>query len=271
MSHAIRKLVVKLGTKVLAPSGALDQNVFEQVAFQTIDAQKLGTEIIIVSSGGILAGRERAKKLKLETSLLENDEKKRYLAGIGARHLLNFWGRAFEKYGLDIGQIWITHGNLDNTGENESIKSAIKNYHSCGVIPIINENDVVSSVEVDSMKEGKSENDRLAHRVAQIVNADSILFLTNVGGVYEQNPDSKLDTRRFSEIDIKTAEKLAALSNGTTEHGTGGMNAKLCAAVQCYRDKNMKVCIASVADNAILKFVRNENVGTLIGKSVRFW
>ena len=263
----IRKLVIKLGTKVLSPYGKLDQNVFNQVASQVMEAQKLGVEVTIVSSASILAGRERAQKLNLNVASL----KKRYIAGIGARHLLNRWGQAFEEHGREIAQILISHGNLRDAEEKKSIQHAIRDYHIHGIIPIVNENDVVSDVEVYSMEHRISENDHLAEKLAAEIGADSILFLTNVGGVYEENPSLKPDARRFAEIDVATAEKLAGTAFGATENGTGGMSPKLLAAARCYHEKNMKACIASVSDNAIPKFIRGEKVGTLIGTSVHFW
>jgi len=263
----IKKLVIKLGTKVLAPDGQLEQNVFNQVSWQVMEAQKLGVEVTIVSSAGILAGRERAQKLNLNVASL----KKRYLAGIGARHLLNRWGQAFEKHGREIAQIWISHGNLRDAEEKKSIQYAIRDYHIHGIIPIVNENDVVSDTEVHSMEYRISENDLLAEKLAGEIGADSILFLTNVGGVYEENPSLESGARRFAEINVATAEKLASLSSGTAENGTGGMSPKLRAAVRCYHEKNMKACIASVSDNAIPKFIKGEKVGTLIGTSVHFW
>ncbi|MCX6723104.1 MAG: hypothetical protein NT094_03475 [Candidatus Staskawiczbacteria bacterium] len=263
VDSSVRRLLVKFGTQCLSQAGRLNQEIFDLIAFQIIEAMKFGVEVTIVTSAGILAGVERAREIGLDIALLE----RKYVAGIGARHLLNMWGAAFEKHGREIAQIWISGSDLENIAEKQSIQFAIRDYHAFGVIPVVNQNDVVDGQETESWGKGGSENDNLSEKLAGNIGADSILFLTDEKGVYEQSFRVK---RYYKEIDIATAEKLAEESAGSSQNGSGGMSAKLRAGIKCYR-RGMKVCIASLSDDAILKFVRGEKVGTTFGSSTRFW
>lgn len=270
-----KQFIVKLGTEVLlskkrwTDDRRLSQRVFNQVASQVVEIQNLDIGVTIVSSGAIQAGREKIGKL---ANLVMRPEGitlgKPELAGIGARYLLDMWGKAFEKCNREIAQEWVTFGNWNNEGERQSIKSGILSYQSQRVIPIVNENDVVSDNEIRLMEKGLSENDRLTRMIAELLNADMVLFLTKSGGVYEKDPTINPGARRYAEIDVKTARELAEASNIASESGTGGIGAKLREAAIC-AEMGMRVAIAGMKPNTIYKFAAGEPVGTMIGKTVR--
>ena len=259
----LRRLIVKFGTTNLCnENGQLDQGIFDDFAQQVVKLQSKGIEVVIVSSGGIKAGRERAKSLGLKNSHLDKKE----LAGIGARHLLNRWGNAFEIYEKEVSQVWVTYANWSNKGEKESIKSSILNFLNAKVVTIVNELDVVSDLEIKSMEEGISENDRLAKMIAFLVDADAVLFLTDEGGIYEQDPQINPRAKLHKEISAWTKPELIGFSSNTSKYGTSGMRAKFEEAAQCAK-KGMRVTIAGREKNVILKFARGEHIGTKITSS----
>lgn len=262
----IRRLVVKFGTANLCNKlGQLDQNTFNEYAKQVVELQNQGVEVVIVSSGAIKAGIEEIKHLSISTADLDEKE----LAGIGARHLMNRWGEAFRNFGKEVGQVWVTFGNWANEGERKSIKSSILNYLKTGIAPILNEMDVISDWEIRAMKKRISENDRLAKMIALLVRADAVLFLTDEGGIYEEDPQKNPMARLYEEISAWIKPELIGISNGTSDGGTGGMIAKWREASKCFK-KGMKVSIAGYEENVILKFTKGESVGTKIGTNTKF-
>jgi len=257
----IRRLIVKFGTANLCDqSGQLDQSIFDDFARQVAELLNQGIEVIIVSSGAIKAGRERVESLGINIAHLD----KKDLAGIGSPHLMKKWGDAFEGYGRLVGQVWVTFGNWANEGERESIRSSAFDYLRDGVIPVVNENDVVSDREIRLMEKRISENDRLAKMIALLMGANAILFLTDEGGIYEEDPKINSQARLYEEISARVKpEELIGVSGGTSEGGAGGMRVKLKEALRCAK-RGMQVAIAGREEDVILKFVRGEPVGTKI-------
>ncbi|TSC53412.1 MAG: glutamate 5-kinase [Parcubacteria group bacterium LiPW_39] len=259
---SIRRLVVKFGTANLCSNGQLNQDIFNDFAKQIAELQNQGIEVVVVSSGAIKAGRESMENLVGANTIHHLDKKD--LAGIGARHLLNRWGNAFENYGEEVGQVWVTFGNWANEGEKNSIQSSIFDYLKSGVVPVLNENDVVSDREIKLMDKRISENDRLAKMVASLVGADAVLFLTEEGGIYEEDPKINSQARLYEEVSTQAKPELIGISSGTSGSGTGGMMAKWKEASRCAK-KGMLVAIAGNEENVILKFAQGKTVGTRIG------
>lgn len=271
-------LVVKLGTNNLSNylsnkedlwgrmEKSLDSQVFSDYARQAEELYWRGTKVVIVTSGAIRAGEERIRKLGKDVSLFAKKE----IAAIGTRYLLNLWGEAFESGGIEIAPIWVTFQNWDDKGERESIKSSTLNLLKQGVIPVINENDIVSDWEIKWMEKGISENDRLAGAIASLIEADAILFLTDKEGVYEDDPETNPQARLYDEVSMwENLEGLINNSKSTSDGGSGGIEVKLKAAVSCAK-KGMEVAIAGREIDAIVKFAKGESVGTRIGKTTKF-
>lgn len=267
-----RRLVVKLGTGVLLGTsrkteGQLDQEVFNNVAAQVVEAQKhcggCGG-VAIVSSGAIQAGQEQAKEFHIDTTHLVRED----LAGIGARHLLNRWAAAFHTHNREVCQVWVTTANWKNRRERLTIYFRMLQYiNHEKTIPIINENDPVCS---QWRGWGVRGNDWLAGMIARRISADGILFLTNVGGVYYRDPDTHPDARMYKTINARSIKKLLRLPFSASSTGTGGMRAKLIEAAKCFR-AGMRVSIAGMDDDVIIRFAKGEPVGTTISTSTSFY
>ncbi|MBI3442493.1 MAG: hypothetical protein HY007_01900 [Candidatus Sungbacteria bacterium] len=267
-------MVLKFGTETLLAKGGeargyLDQRIFDNVAAQIVNAQSMRfsmLKITLVSSGAIQEGRERIEELAIDAAHLD----KKGLAAIGARHLLNKWGNAFAVHDREVGQVWVTHANWKNRSEWRNIHQTILQFHNAWIIPIVNENDVVSAREVQSIDQDMSENDRLARMIARRIRADAILFVTNVGGVYESDPYTCPDARMYKMINIATIKKLLHAPFTASSIGSGGMRAKLIEATKCFR-AGMRVAIAGMGDNVIYGFANDYEVGTRMGTSTSFY
>lgn len=262
-SKEIFRLVVKLGTESLSScmegKKELNQNLFDDFARQIMEARKLGVDVAIVSSGAIRAGEERIKVLGLEPGPLE----RKHIAGIGARHLMSKWGKAFECYGWDVAQIWVTYASLSHNGEQKSIRESILRYLKHGaIIPVVNENDVLSDEEIRWMEQGISENDNLAQKIAFLITADAVLFITTEKGVYKDNPKNDPNAEIYTEIDCNQVPSFSG-SSVTSDGGAGGMGAKIKAALECAR-AGKRVSIVGCEENMITRFVKDLPIGTKI-------
>jgi glutamate 5-kinase len=261
---SLKKVVVKFGTEHLFGGNAhLDQGVFDVYAAQIATLLAEGVQVVVVSSGAIAAGKERLVWLGKDPGLFTKKE----LASIGTRHIFNRWGVAFERYSIDVAPVLVTYANWETPAERQSVKNSILGCAQKGMVPVINENDVVSDEEIKLMEKGISENDRLARMIATLIECDGVLFLTNVAGVYERNPAKDPTARRFLEVDHATIHTHdVCLSDDTSTHGRGGIASKIKEAACCVAEiPGVSVAIAGGEENVILRFARGEHVGTRFG------
>lgn len=246
-------IVIKVGTDVLK-----DLLAFSVIARQVAELKKLGFGVILVTSGGVIAGSDYV------TFLGGNPKQyhKCILASIGASPLLEHWGRALMLDRLAPAQCYFTYGNLRFKGEKESIRSRLRQLaFDPFVVPIVNENDIVSGVEIEKMKKGLGDNDRLARIVACLVQANHALFVTEKGAVYTDNPDNNKHAERIKRIDAKKGLHLHRGTSGPSKNGSGGMQSKINQAAICAR-RGMHAGIIGLHDP--LRFMSGEDVGTLV-------
>lgn len=256
-----RPLIVKCGTAFLYAANITHestwpyaaQDAFDRVAAQVTPTERSGVPIMIVSSGAVKEGQRRFVSAVSAPGRLSRE----VYAGIGAPHLYKRWSYAFELQGRSVAQVLVTVANLNHNGERRSIASAIATCHVNGIIPIINENDIVADAE-----QSIGDNDRLARMIAELVYAGAVLFLTHRGGVYERNPACNPHVRQYREIDAREAL--------TNPYLTDGIATKLFEAVQCFA-MGMRVAIAGAESDTIRKFAAGEAVGTIIGNAVQFY
>lgn len=255
----MKTFIIKFGTESLLNNrGRLCNKKICAIARQVSKIQK-NYSVIIVSSGAIQAGKEISQELSLETKYLH----KKDLAGIGSIKLLKMWGAGFAKYNIPAAQVWVTHANIQHTGESKSILTSLKNYLKSGVIPIINENDVVSSREIEMMESGISENDHLTRLITKIIHPQLIMFVTSSGGVFNKDPNIFKDAQMFTSLNYKKMPHEILDSIEQSKYGNGGIGKKLKEAAKCYSSKR-RVAIADFQNNNLLNFSQGKNVGTLI-------
>ena len=247
-------IVIKIGSSLLVDNKKLIRKRW-LLSFAK-DIQKLKSKnkkIIIVSSGAIALG---SKKMNYEKSNLKLD-KSQAIASIGQIELMNLFSQTFSKFKLNISQILLTLDDTEERRRSINAKRTFENLFKLNYIPIVNENDTIATSEI---KYG--DNDRLASRVAQITNADTLILLSDVDGLFTKNPKIYKDARLIKRINNLDSDIKNINIKGMTKFGKGGMNTKIEAAKIC----NLAGCNMIIANGLYLNpidRIENKNNCTL--------
>tara|TARA_B100000029_G_scaffold513536_1_gene613432 strand:+ start:1797 stop:2903 length:1107 start_codon:yes stop_codon:yes gene_type:complete len=223
--NKFKKIVVKIGSSILIDEkGKPKKKWLEGFAKNIKNLIKKNKKIVIVSSGAIAIGCEY---LGIKKNGLKLD-KSQAIASIGQIELMDFYKRTFNKSKIKISQILLTLDDTEQRRRSINAKRTIDNLLSMGIIPIVNENDTTATTEI---KYG--DNDRLAARVSQIIGADCLILLSDVDGLYTENPKKNKKTKL-----IKTVKKIDEnikmyATKKENQYGSGGMKTKIDAAKIC--------------------------------------
>ena len=237
-------IVIKIGSSLLIDKNKkIRKTWLAEFAKDIHELIKKNKKIIIVSSGAIAMG---CKKLNLSKKNLKID-KSQAVASIGQIELMNLFSEIFIKKKINISQILLTLEDTEQRRRALNAKRTFDNLFQLGFVPIVNENDTIATTEI---KYG--DNDRLASRVAQISGADSLILLSDVDGLYTQNPKIYKNASLIKEIENidKGIEKIATKSIG--EHGTGGMKTKIDAAKIC----QLSGCQMAIANGLLMRPIK---------------
>ena len=243
-------IVIKIGSSLLIDDNKkIRKKWLSEFSKDIQELLKQNKKIVIVSSGAIAMG---CKKLNLSKKNLKLD-KSQAVASIGQIELMNLFSETFLKFKINISQILLTLEDTEQRRRALNAKRTFDNLFQLGFVPIVNENDSIATSEI---KYG--DNDRLASRVAQISGADSLILLSDVDGLYTQNPKIYKNAKLLKVIkDIdQDIEKIATKSIG--EHGTGGMKTKIDAAKICQLS-GCKMAIANGLSLRPIKKIINDN------------
>ena len=243
-------IVIKIGSSLLIDDNKkIRKKWLSEFSKDIQELLKQNKKIVIVSSGAIAMG---CKKLNLSKKNLKLD-KSQAVASIGQIELMNLFSETFLKFKINISQILLTLEDTEQRRRALNAKRTFDNLFQLGFVPIVNENDSIATSEI---KYG--DNDRLASRVAQISGADSLILLSDVNGLYTQNPKIYKNAKLLKVIkDIdQDIEKIATKSIG--EHGTGGMKTKIDAAKICQLS-GCKMAIANGLSLRPIKKIINDN------------
>lgn len=254
LSKDRKRIVVKVGTSSLTHStGKTDLKRIEKLVRVIADLMNMGHEIILVSSGAIGVGVGKIG-LKEKPS---STRQKQALAAIGQASLVAIYEKFFMEYGYSTGQVLLTKFVLDDELRYISAKNAFDTMIDYGVVPIVNENDVISTYEIEF-----GDNDTLSAYVAKLVEADLLVILSDIDGFYDGNPSDK--TSKIIPVINKITDEIKQCAGGEgTRRGTGGMITKLKAAElvsSCGID--MIITNGAVPEN-LYKIINSEQVGTL--------
>ena len=219
-----RKVVVKIGSNTLScPDGTLNRHFFKGLAEQINTLRMQGCQIIIVSSGARIAGVSTLGKWNRKEDL----HYKQALCSIGQVELMDSYRKELKEYGFVIGQILLTKEDFNDPNRTLNIRNTLFTLLDEGVIPIINEND---SVSVDEIKIG--DNDNLAALTANLWNADLLLILSDIDGVYDKDPGASPDAKLL-EVIHDSADLISRIEVGQKgSFGTGGITTKIEAAMK---------------------------------------
>ncbi len=247
------RIIIKVGSRVIVDkTGHPDIVKVERLVKQIAQIHKQGKEVILVTSGAIAAGVE-ALGLKNRPKILPELQ---MAAAVGQTRLMTLYERLFSKEGCIAAQVLLTHGDLRKRARHLNARNTILRLLDHNIIPIINENDVVS---VDEIRFG--DNDQLASLTAILIESNLLLLLTTINGLQRVVGDS---SSRISFLDAITKETLTMASGKGSDFSLGGMASKLQAA-QMAADLGIKVVIADGNEkNVIPAIISGEDIGTLI-------
>lgn len=257
-----KRIVIKLGTNVLRND---DGNVSLPRVFSFIEDMsalvKQGKEVILITSGAVGMGK---KRLGLEST--EGMAMKQACAAIGQGKLMSVYENGFDAYGLVAAQILLTEDDFSIRQRYLSLRTTLNKLLELGTIPIINQNDTVSTLEISQRYENKlvcfSDNDKLSALVASELDADLLIILSDIEGLYDANPKETPDAKLIKEVPEVTDEILS-LAQGVSSGGRGGMSTKLEAARLVTRFGGKVLIANGKIPYVIKKIFDGEDLGTM--------
>lgn len=253
------KVVIKIGTHaLLTESGNLNQLVMDSIVSQIATLRKRGHAVLLVSSGAVALGRVRAKN-ELNTEYGDTIACKQLLASLGQHELMRAYAEAFKEHALLSAQLLISRHDFNTEEHDLNIQRLLsKMINDKSIVPVINEND---STVIEGLVHTFTDNDELAGIIAKQINADKLILLTNVAGVFDkdpQEPGAKLVEQ------ICPFDESLEISTAKTIQGRGGMANKLATA----RKASASGIISHIADasepEVVLKIMAGNSVGTTI-------
>lgn len=254
-----KRIVIKIGTSTIThvDTGHLNLIKMEKLARVLTDIRNQNKEIVLVSSGAIGAGR-KALGIKGRPQRLAE---KQACAAVGQARLMMIYQKLFAEYNQTIAQILITKRTMINEISRQNAENTFQELLKLGVIPIVNENDTVSTDQIQ--EENFGDNDTLSATVAQMVQADMLILLSDIDGLYTDDPRNN-DKAEFISCVEKIDAKLCAMAKGAdTAFGTGGMTTKI-AAAEIANGAGVDMVIANGDDVVnISRILEGKEVGTL--------
>ncbi|MBW2974955.1 glutamate 5-kinase [Candidatus Woesearchaeota archaeon] len=221
MAH--KRIVVKIGTNLLTEKlCSLRADFISRIAKQIADLRKKGVEVLIVTSGAIGAG---CQELNLKKS--REIEVRQALAAVGQSSVMRAYHDAFSGYGIKVAQILLTYEDFSNRKRYLHLRKAVDKLISLDVMPVINENDTIS---VDEIGATFGDNDKLSALVASKVNADLLVMLSDIDGLYDKNPKTNKDAKLIRIVDSITKDIERAAGKSGSAFSIGGMLTKVKAA-----------------------------------------
>jgi glutamate 5-kinase len=252
-----RRVVVKIGSRVLVQkSGRPDRRRMTELVRQVAALVRQGREVVVVSSGAIGSGMEALHMRRRPTTLPDLQ----MAAAVGQSRLMAAYDQLFARHGLRMGQVLLTHDDLRHRSRHLNARNTMMNLLRHGIVPIVNENDVVA---VDEIKFG--DNDLLAALVSILVEAQALILLTTVDGF--RAPGAGGRTRRVPLLQGVSEENLQHAVGKGSELSTGGMASKLQSAGMVAHNGIPVVIANGRSDGVVERIVAGNDVGTLIAPS----
>lgn len=252
---SIRKMVVKVGTSALTQGGKkLSHRYMLGLVQQLAYLQAEGIQIVLVSSGAIAAGRELLDFPKVERSL----PSKQMFSSIGQVKLMQIWSELFSLFELHVGQVLLTRDDLSNRERYLNARDTLHCLLKHQVIPIINENDTVATKEI---KVG--DNDNLAALVANLIESDLLVLLTDQEGLFTADPRLNADAKLIPVVACIDDAIFSLAGGSSTTLGTGGMFTKIEAAQMASQSGTRTIIASASRPNVLVDLALGEQIGTL--------
>lgn len=262
-----RRVVVKLGTAVLMrDESGLALSRFYSFVEGIADLKRSGREVLLVTSGAVGLGVQKlgfTRRPKLVPQ-------KQACAAVGQGRLMALYSDAFDRLGITTAQVLLTEEDFSNRERYLNLRSCITELLQLGVLPIINENDTVSTAEIAALKDNApqvkvnfGDNDRLSALVASKVEADVLVILTDVDGLFTGDPRQSSEAKLIPEVDEITEEIEHLAAGSSTKVGRGGMRTKLSAAKIATQSGCATIIVGGKQPEVLTRVFAGEELGTL--------
>lgn len=256
-----KRIVIKIGSSSLMQNetGRLNLGKIEKLVRTIVDIKNSGKDVVLVSSGAIAVGR-------MAIGLNEKPDElpvKQACAAIGQAKLMMVYQKIFAEYSTTAAQVLMTKATVMNDKSRRNAQNTFNELLNLGAVPIVNENDTVSTYEIKQVQTF-GDNDRLSAIVTSIIDADLLILLSDIDGLYTDDPNSNPDARFINQVDV-IDDKLLNMGKSTSGSGvgTGGMATKLKAAgIAVSSGADMVIANGNDIDN-IAKIMSGADVGTL--------
>lgn len=256
----IKNLVVKVGTSTLTyETGLINLHRIERLARVLSDIKNRGINVVLVSSGAVGVGMGKMGMKRKPEQIRE----KQAVAAVGQAELMNIYSKMFSDYGISVAQVLLTKDVVNDEKLKHNAEGTFQSLLSLGVVPIVNENDVISSYELEF-----GDNDTLSAYVSQLIGADLLIILSDIEGLYDSDPKTSINARLLGNVE-KVTEEIRKIAGGSgSSRGTGGMQTKL-DAVEIAAEHNINTVIANGEyPSVIYDIVEGKPRGTFFGKRV---
>lgn len=254
-----QRIVVKVGTSTLTEeNGALNFRTIDKLAQVLSALHNEGNQVVLVSSGAIAVGVN-----KMRLPIKPKDVcMKQAAAAVGQCELMHIYDKCFGEYGNIVGQILLTAEDIAVKEKRRNLKNTFEALLENGMIPVVNENDSVSHAEIESEKKVFGDNDMLSAIVANLCEADRLIILSDIEGLYDSNPKEDKNARLIHRVEEITDEIRGLGAGAGSNRGTGGMVTKLEAAEYAtIHGMDMHIAHGNDPEN-IYRIMEGEEVGT---------
>jgi glutamate 5-kinase len=251
-----KRIVIKIGTNTLTRDNGIDGSYVRTMAGQVAHLRTCGKQIVIVTSGAIGMGAMQLRHV----GPIKDMKERQACAAIGQPLLMAEYRKAFLRYPIAVGQVLLTADVLDHRSTYLNLRNAIETLLTMGVVPILNENDCVSTEEIGS---AFGDNDRLSALVASKIDADLLIILSDIDALYDKDPRQDPDAKPIPTVFQITDEILRSAGGKGSTFSTGGMKTKL-AAAKIAADAGCRVVLAHGREKDVVRrIVAGEPIGTI--------
>jgi len=250
-----KRVVIKIGTNTLTKNNKIDPSFIKDIAKQVSKLVNEGKKCVLVSSGAIGFGT-----MQLGVQKSQDIKVRQALAGVGQGILMHEYAKAFGKYKINVSQVLLTYDVLSERKTFLNLRNSINKMFEMDIVPIINENDVIS---IDEIGTKFGDNDRLSAMVASKIEADLLILMTDIDGLYTANPKKNKNAKKLHIIDKITPDIEKAAGKSGSSFAVGGMTSKVKAA-KIVTDAGCSMVIAYGREkNLVPRIINGEDIGTL--------
>ena len=251
-----RRWVIKVGSSLVTAKGqGLDHAAIADWCAQIAELRRQGKQVVLVSSGAVAEGMARLGLKKRPTEL----HGLQAAAAVGQMGLVRAYEDEFRKHGLHAAQILLTHEDVADRGRYLNARSTFNTLLEFGVVPVVNENDTVSTDEIRL-----GDNDTLGALTVNLIEGDLLVILTDQDGLFDSDPRSNPDAKLISEAELSDPRLVGMAGESKGELGRGGMRTKLSAAYTAARSGAATVIAHGRKPEALLQVARGVDIGTLL-------